>query len=69
MIHVRNVLSYVLDAAAMNTIGTTWSASATESEKMLDKPLTLTERLRFEFGLDPSDADPDGNMFFLFHVF
>jgi len=37
-----------------------WSTSATATERMLDKPLSLGDRLRFEFGVDALDDKKSG---------
>lgn len=40
---------------------TQWSTSATATESLLDKqPLSLGDRLRFEFGVDPLDDKKSG---------
>ena len=36
-----------------------WNSDATAAERLLDKPLSLTERLKFEFGVDAiEDSEP-----------
>ena len=37
-----------------------WNTSATATESMLDKPLSLGDRLRFEFGVDALDDKKSG---------
>jgi len=37
-----------------------WSTMATATERMLDKPLSLGDRLRFEFGVDALDDKKSG---------
>ena len=39
-----------------------WSTTATATESMLDKPLSLGDRLRFEFGVDPLDEQRSGEL-------
>jgi len=39
-----------------------WSTTATATERMLAKPLSLGDRLRFEFGVDPLDDKKSGEL-------
>lgn len=49
-----------LCAVAVPADKANWSTSATATERMLDKPLSLGDRLRFEFGVDPLDDKKSG---------
>jgi hypothetical protein len=37
-----------------------WNSAATAAERLLDKPLSLTDRLRYEFGVDAMEDDEHG---------
>lgn len=47
-------------AAAGDSHSAQWNSTATAAERLLDKPLSLTDRLRFEFGVDAVDDSESG---------